>query len=174
LSDERDRHRLKVAFRLAAGLAAEMHATGAIGPPLPARLSDRARRFGPKSLRNATLMGLAAAAVDAAGPFSARLSARLSHQGPSLDELLRDDALLDRYLDESVTGVWHPCGTCRMGRGDDPLAVTDAQGRVRGLDGLSICDASLFPSIPCANLNVPVIMTAERIADLMRGRHPLT
>jgi 5-(hydroxymethyl)furfural/furfural oxidase len=170
LSDPRDRARLRDAFRMAAGLAADIAATGQAGPPLPARLSDRARRFGPKTTGNALLMGLAAAAVDLAGPFAPRLSAALSYAGPSLADLLADEAALDRYLDESVTGVWHPCGTCRMGRADDPLSVTDPSGRVHGIDDLFICDASLFPSIPRANLNIPVIMTAERIADLLRSR----
>ncbi|MGL4240025.1 MAG: GMC oxidoreductase, partial [Beijerinckiaceae bacterium] len=115
-------------------------------------------------------MRLAATAVDLSGPFAPRVSARLSYSGPALRDLLADDALLGRYLDESVTGVWHPCGTCRMGDARDPLSVTNEEGRVRGVAGLSVCDASLFPSIPCANLNVPVIMMAERIADMMRGR----
>ncbi|WP_368735248.1 GMC oxidoreductase, partial [Escherichia coli] len=62
-------------------------------------------------------------------------------------------------------GVWHPCGTSRMGAEGDPMAVTDADGRLIGVAGLYVCDTSLMPTIPCANLNVPVIMTAEKIAD---------
>jgi 5-(hydroxymethyl)furfural/furfural oxidase len=168
LSDERDRIRLRAAFHRAAALARDMADRGVMGAPQPARLSDRARKYGPKTARNALMMGLAAAAVDCAGPFAAALTGRLSYQGPSLDELLADDRALDAYLDESVTGVWHPCGTCRMGGPDDPSAVTDPSGSVHGVDGLTVCDASLFPSIPCANLNVPVIMTAERISDSLR------
>jgi 5-(hydroxymethyl)furfural/furfural oxidase len=57
-----------------------------------------------------------------------------------------------------------------MGAADDPLAVCDARGAVLGVDGLYVCDASLMPSIPCANTNVPTIMIAERIADMLRGR----
>jgi 5-(hydroxymethyl)furfural/furfural oxidase len=170
LSDERDRFRLKAAFHEAAALALDMAAHGVIGPPMPARLGDRAKRYGAKSLRNDLLMKVAALAVDVSGPFAARVIGRLVHQGPSLAELLADDSALDRHLDESVTGVWHPCGTCRMGRADDPMAVADQAGSVHGVERLSVCDASLFPSIPCANLNVPVIMTAERVADLMGGQ----
>jgi 5-(hydroxymethyl)furfural/furfural oxidase len=169
LSDERDRQRLKDAFHLAAGLAAEIAATGAAGPPQPARMSDRARKYGARTTRNRLLTGLAGAAVDLSGPFGALLLRRLTAEGPSLAELLADDAALDTYLDESVIGVWHASGTCRMGSAADPLAVTDNQGRVRGIEGLRICDASLFPTIPCANLNVPVIMTAEKIAAGIRG-----
>jgi 5-(hydroxymethyl)furfural/furfural oxidase len=56
-----------------------------------------------------------------------------------------------------------------MGRADDPLAVTTGDGRVIGVAHLRVCDASLMPSIPCANTNVPTLMIAERIADLIRG-----
>jgi 5-(hydroxymethyl)furfural/furfural oxidase len=164
LSDERDRTRLKSAFRIAAAIGADVAATGAAGPPRPARLSDRARSFGPVTARNRLLTGLAGLAVDACGPFAAAAFGALTHQGPTLADLLADDAALDAYLDASVTGVWHASGTCRMGAQDDPLAVTDARGHVRGVPGLGICDASLFPTIPCANLNLPVLMTAEKIA----------
>ena len=56
-----------------------------------------------------------------------------------------------------------------MGRDDDPLAVTTPQGRVRGVDGLRVCDASVMPSIPCANTNISTIMVAERMADLIKA-----
>jgi 5-(hydroxymethyl)furfural/furfural oxidase len=168
LSDERDRIRLKQAFHLAAELAASITSTGAAGPSQPARMSDRARKFGAPTTRNRWLTGLAGAAVDLCGPFAATLMRRLTAEGPSVSELLADDAALDQYLDESVIGVWHASGTCRMGLANDPLAVTDAAGQVYRTQGLRVCDASLFPTIPCANLNVPVIMAAEKIADGMR------
>jgi 5-(hydroxymethyl)furfural/furfural oxidase len=65
--------------------------------------------------------------------------------------------------------VWHASGTCRMGRADDPLAVTDGGGQVYGVEGLRVVDASLMPSIPRANTNTPTIMMAERIADLIKA-----
>ena len=52
-----------------------------------------------------------------------------------------------------------------MGRSDDPMAVTDRFGRVNGIEGLRVVDASIFPIVPCANLNFPTMMTAEKIAD---------
>jgi 5-(hydroxymethyl)furfural/furfural oxidase len=52
-----------------------------------------------------------------------------------------------------------------MGADDDPMAVTDPAGRVRGVHGLRVVDASIFPVVPCANTNFPTIMTAEKIAD---------
>ncbi len=169
LSDERDRIRLKSAFRVVADLARDIAATGITGYPQPARLSNRARKYGPVTLKNRMATGLAGLLVDGSGPYSANVMRALTHEGPSLDDLMNDDTALDAYLDSSVTGVWHASGTCRMGRAGDVLAVTDHAGRVQGMEGLRVCDASLFPTIPCANLNVPVIMVAERIASLINA-----
>jgi len=54
-----------------------------------------------------------------------------------------------------------------MGAPDDPMAVTDPEGRVRGVAGLRVVDASIFPVVPCANTNIPTLMTAEKIAEKM-------
>ncbi len=56
-----------------------------------------------------------------------------------------------------------------MGRADDPFAVVDTQGRVKGVDSLRVVDASIFPVVPCANTNFPTLMAAEKIADTMLG-----
>ena len=62
---------------------------------------------------------------------------------------------------------YHPVGSCRMGREDDPSAVVHADLRVRGISGLRVCDASVMPRIPGANTNAPVMAIADRCADLM-------
>ena len=67
----------------------------------------------------------------------------------------------------TATGQWHVSCTCKMGSDDDPMAVTDTAGRVRGVPGLRVCDASVFPYVPSANTNIPTIMAAEKIADAM-------
>ncbi|MGH6719464.1 MAG: GMC oxidoreductase, partial [Alphaproteobacteria bacterium] len=66
---------------------------------------------------------------------------------------------------------YHPCRTCRMGHGG--LAVTDEHGRVHGTESLRVVDASIMPEIVSGNLNAPVIMMAEKIADDILGRAPL-
>lgn len=81
------------------------------------------------------------------------------------------DAELDAFVRAHAETAYHPCGSCRMGEGDD--AVVDGQGRVHGVEGLRVVDASLFPLIPTGNLNAPTIMLAEKIADRVRGRAPL-
>ena len=52
-----------------------------------------------------------------------------------------------------------------MGQFDDPTAVTDPAGRVHGVAGLRVCDASVMPMVPCANTNLPTMMIAEKISD---------
>ena len=86
------------------------------------------------------------------------------------DEILPGkDADLDEYIRDHVESAYHPCGTCRMGNNKDE-AVVDNKGRVFGVNGLRIADASVFPSITNGNLNAPVIMVAERISDFVLGR----
>ena len=59
---------------------------------------------------------------------------------------------------------FHPVGTCRMGPAADPLAVVDARAQVHGVEGVSVIDASIMPTIPAANTNLATIMLAERCA----------
>jgi 5-(hydroxymethyl)furfural/furfural oxidase len=84
-------------------------------------------------------------------------------------EALSDDAAIDAWLLATVGDTGHVCGTCRMGAADDPLSVVDPSGRVIGLDGLWVADASVFPEVPRANTNLPTIAAAERLSDLIRG-----
>jgi len=83
------------------------------------------------------------------------------------------DAQLDDFLREHVESAYHPCGTCRMGRASDPMAVVDPECRVIGVDGLRVADSSVFPQVTNGNLNAPSIMTGEKAADHILGRAPL-
>ena len=83
----------------------------------------------------------------------------------------QSDEALNAYIRERVSIFQHPCGTCRMG--EDDAAVVDSELRVKGVAGLRVVDASVFPGIPGANINAAVIMVAERASDLIRGKEPL-
>lgn len=168
LSDPRDAVRLASGFRFASRLLANMAATGVCGSPQPARMSDRARRFGAPTLRNSLVTRLFDLATRSLGPMGNQLFDRLTASGPSLDMLVGHDLALARHLQDTTIGVWHASGTARMGQRDDEAAVVTAQGHVIGVEGLSVCDASVFPTIPCANIAVPVMMVAEKMSDHWR------
>jgi 5-(hydroxymethyl)furfural/furfural oxidase len=85
--------------------------------------------------------------------------------GNELPELVRDDQRLEAFVRDRVNGTWHCCGTCKIGQPEDPLAVVDPAGRVIGVQGLRVADASIMPSVPCANTNIPAIMVGEKISD---------
>ncbi|GLU32951.1 GMC family oxidoreductase N-terminal domain-containing protein [Trinickia caryophylli] len=170
LSDPRDLERLKDAVRFGAHTLADPALAPRLGPIFPSSYSPRVAAVAEPGKLNATQRGALSALLDVAGPLRGALIARVITQGISLDALLADDAALTEFVIRSVGGTWHPSGTCRMGAPNDPLAVTAPDGTVYGVEGLTVCDASLMPSIPCANTNVPTIMIAERIADMLRGR----
>ena len=88
-------------------------------------------------------------------------------------EDVRSDAELDAWIAEHAESAYHPCGTARLGRADDPDAVVDPQCRVIGVDGLRVIDTSVFPRVTNGNLNAPAIMVAERASDLILDRDPL-
>ena len=79
------------------------------------------------------------------------------------------DEELARLAGDIATTIFHPVGTTRMGRADDPLAVVDPQLRVRGLRGLRVADAGVMPTITSGNTNSPTLMIAERAAALIRA-----
>ncbi|MHA7850669.1 choline dehydrogenase [Roseovarius sp.] len=82
---------------------------------------------------------------------------------------VRSDDELDGFIREHAESAYHPCGTCRMGRGDDPGAVVDPEARVIGVDGLRVADSSIFPRITNGNLNAPSILVGEKVADHILG-----
>jgi 5-(hydroxymethyl)furfural/furfural oxidase len=82
-----------------------------------------------------------------------------------LHQMIKDDAAIEKFARETVLGNWHACCTCRMGSSSDSGAVVDSRGRVHGVEGLRVADASIMPSVPCANTNLTTIMIAEKISD---------
>jgi 4-pyridoxate dehydrogenase len=83
------------------------------------------------------------------------------------------DADLDAHIRTNSITVHHPLGTCKMGPASDPLAVVDAALSVFGTEGLRVVDGSVMPDLVGAHINAPIIMIAEKAADLIRGRAPL-
>jgi 5-(hydroxymethyl)furfural/furfural oxidase len=165
LSDQRDLERMMDGVRRFGA----MHLTPAMQAvttdPFPASYSDKVRQVGLVSTKNKWLTDALARALDGPAALRSYLLRTLVMEGVTLDGLLRDDEQLEAFVRKAAVGVWHASCTCRMGSEDDPMAVTDPAGRVRAVDGLRVVDASIFPVVPCANTNFPVLMTAEKCAD---------
>ena len=87
---------------------------------------------------------------------------------PTSEQLASDDAL-DDWIRRTVATMHHISCTCKMGPASDPLAVVDQHGRVHGVEGIRIADASVMPDCPRANTNVTTIMIGERIADFIKS-----
>jgi len=99
-------------------------------------------------------------------------------QAPAMDAYRGEEVLpgtaattddeIRRFTHETLGTTFHPAGTCKMGR--DRMAVVDPELRVRGIDGLRVIDASVMPKVVSGNTNAPVIMIAEKGADMILGR----
>ncbi|MFM9972020.1 MAG: GMC family oxidoreductase [Burkholderiales bacterium] len=81
--------------------------------------------------------------------------------------MVKTDAEIDAYIRQTVDTIYHPLGACRMG--PDAASVVDMQFRVRGTEGLRVVDASVMPDLVGGNINAPVMMVAEKAADIIRG-----
>ncbi|PZX12891.1 5-(hydroxymethyl)furfural/furfural oxidase [Palleronia aestuarii] len=165
LSDRRDLVRLADAFERAVTLAADPSLARVVDGVYAGGLSGQARRYAAPSRRNGIATALAATGIDLVRRLRETALPYMIGNFRDPAELVADRDGLEAYLRTVVGGVWHPSCTCRMGPPDDAMAVTDAGGKVRGIDGLYVCDASIMPSIPCANTNVPTMMMAEKLAD---------
>lgn len=104
-------------------------------------------------------------AQDAFKPF-------IKHEIQPGDAYQSDDELND-FIREHVESAYHPCGTCKMGRDDEPMAVVDKDTKVIGVDRLRLADSSIFPQVTNGNLNGPSTMTGEKAADHILGKQLL-
>ncbi len=84
-------------------------------------------------------------------------------------EIIASDELLAEYIRATVSTTWHVAGTCRMGPAGDPLAVVDQRGKLRGLEGLYVADASIMPDVVSCNTNLTSMMIGERVAEWLRA-----
>jgi 5-(hydroxymethyl)furfural/furfural oxidase len=167
LSDRRDLDRLMSGFRKMAGLQMSTPLTAVTDKPFPASYSDRVRKIGVVNAKNRILTAIAAALMDGPAALRSAMIDNFIVEGFTFDQVMRDDETLEAFVRKAAIGVWHASCTCRMGRPDDPMAVVDSQGRVKGVQGLRVVDASIFPVVPSANTNFPTLMTAEKIAAEM-------
>jgi 5-(hydroxymethyl)furfural/furfural oxidase len=168
LADERDLLRLADGVRRLAGLLVNPALNVNADDLFPAAYTPRIRRLSAVSRLNRYATALLARALDVPAPLRGFILKTFLLGGVGFSDILRDENLLRDFIRRSVFGVWHPSGTCRMGRPDDPLAVVDTGGRVIGTENVVVGDASVMPRLPTANTNIPTIMIAEKISDHLR------
>ena len=168
LSDQRDLERLMSGFRKMAGLQMSAPLKAVTDKPFPASYSDRVRKIGVVNTKNKVLTRIAATLMDGPAALRSYMIDNFVLEGFTFDQVMGDDEALEAFVRKATIGVWHASCSCRMGRPDDPMSVVDTQGRVKGVQGLRVVDASIFPVVPCANTNFPVLMTAEKIAAAMQ------
>jgi 5-(hydroxymethyl)furfural/furfural oxidase len=139
------------------------------GRPFPLRFTDRLRRLNRLTRANA----LQSAAIGALLNVHPRLSDYALHSltggAVHLAKLCADEHQLAEHVRTNVAGTFHVSGTCRMGAADDRDAVVDTEGRVIGVGGLRVADASVMPVVPRANTNIPTVMVAEKLAAAIAG-----
>jgi 5-(hydroxymethyl)furfural/furfural oxidase len=165
LDHEADVERLSSALVFAIEIFVSAGVRAISGEPFAIRFDDKLRRLNELTRFNAA-RALAVATLFDLSPMLARLVLkRLT--GPSVDlrHLLLDKKARNDHVRANVGGMFHAVGTCRMGESIDRTAVVDNQGRVHGLNGLRVVDASIMPTVPRGNTNIPTIMLAERIAQ---------
>jgi 5-(hydroxymethyl)furfural/furfural oxidase len=165
LSDSRDLERLMDAFRRLGAMQLSAALQDATSNPFPTAYTERVRTSGVVNTKNKLITEVIGKLLDGPAWLRRVLIQRVLARGYRLNELMRDDEALEDFIRKTAIGVRHATCTCRMGSEDDPMAVTDTQGRVRGVGGLRVVDASLFPVVPRADTNFPTLMTAEKIAD---------
>lgn len=164
-NDRRDLDRLADGFRRTAAILMSDAMAHVAKNPFPTAYTEQVRSIAKVTTRNKAITWMLGRLMDGPEPVRKLLIEKVVTGGVSLKQLLEDAEALDQFVLTNATGTWHATCTCRMGADDDPMAVTDNQGRVRGVSGLRVVDASIFPTVPCANTNGPTIMSAEKISD---------
>ena len=162
-----DLERFMQAFRRAVEILAHEEVRAISGITFPVKFTDRLRRLNRITAANRVQSAILARLIDAAPPLAGPIFSLLADRRVDLAALVADDEALAEHIRENVAGTFHPVGTCRMGAPNDREAVVDNAGRVRGIAGLRVVDASIMPTAPRGNTNIPTIMLAEKIAAAM-------
>ncbi len=162
---ELDLQRLMQGFRRAVEILAHEQVRAMSGVTFPVKFDDRLRRLNRITTANRIQSAIIAAIIDLVPPVAGPIFSTLADRRVDLAALVEDDLALAEHIRQNVAGMFHPVGTCRMGAAGDRHAVVDPAGRVRGVGGLRVVDASIMPTVTRGNTNIPTIMVAEKISD---------
>jgi 5-(hydroxymethyl)furfural/furfural oxidase len=162
---ELDLQRLMQGFRRAVEILAHEKVRAMSGVTFPVKFDDRLRRLNRITTTNRVQSAIIAALIDLVPPLAGPIFSTLADRRVDLAALVEDDVALAEHIRQNVAGMFHPVGTCRMGAASDRHAVVDPAGRVRGVGGLRVVDASIMPTVTRGNTNIPTLMVAEKISD---------
>lgn len=162
LSDQRDLERMVQGLGLALELFKSPHVSALCNNVFVPRPNAYIRQLGWLSRRNYIEAALAAMVLDIGGGIR---NFALSRAGFLPDQIPEVGPELNHLVYSLAGHMFHPAGTCRMGPKADPFSVVDSQCLVHGVNGLRVVDASVMPTLPRGNTNIPVIMIAEKISD---------
>jgi 5-(hydroxymethyl)furfural/furfural oxidase len=172
LDHEIDLQRFMQGFRRAVEVLGSAQVRAMSSLTFPVKFNDRLRRLNRITTRNKIQSSAIAALIDLVPALAGPVLSTLADRRIDLAKLAVDDAALAEHIRENVAGMFHPVGTCRMGAANDRAAVVDGSGRVRGIAGLRVVDASIMPTVPRGNTNIPTLMVAEKIAAAILHEPP--
>jgi len=165
LSDERDILRLCEGVRRIDRYLKSAELRGIYHAVVPVTNPASFRAFNNINTINAIKAKAVALLIDAFPVLGKVVLSAMSDEVSSFDNIIADDDKLRNFIANSVTGMAHPVGTCKMGKESDKTAVVGGDGKVFGLDCLRVADASIMPTIPRGNTNIPTLMIAEKISN---------
>ena len=164
VGDDLDLRRFMQGFRRAVEILAHEQVRAISGVTFPVKFDDRLRRLNRISIKNKVQSAIVAKLIDWVPSLAGPIFSTLADTKVDLKTLVEDDDALAEHIRRNVAGTFHPVGTCRMGAPNYREAVTDTSGRVLGMAGLRVVDASIMPTVPRGNTNIPTIMLAEKIS----------
>jgi 5-(hydroxymethyl)furfural/furfural oxidase len=167
IGHELDLRRFMIGFRRCVDILGHQAVRAMTRLTFPVKFNDRLRRLNRITTGNKIKSTAIARLIEAVPPLAEPIFATLADRRVDLTALAEDDAALAAHIQDNIAGTFHPVGTCRMGAANDRDAVTDPTGRVYGIEALRVIDASIMPTIPRGNTNIPTIMVAEKLADAM-------
>lgn len=170
LSDKRDLDRMTDAFRRMAGILQTEPVPHYLQNLFASKYSQRVRDIGQVTLMNKIKTNIAAVLMDNSASLRKLLFEKVISDSPPIPHLLADPALLEQYVRDNVQSAWHPSCTCRMGDPANANTVVDPTGRVVGMENLFVADASVMPEVSRTNTNIPTIMIAERVSEMIKQR----
>ncbi|MBL09901.1 MAG: glucose dehydrogenase [Acidiferrobacteraceae bacterium] len=165
LGDQRDLTRLVEVFQLMTRIMRSSDVQKVTTMWFPAGYNDEVRSLMIPNVSNWLKTAAARTLLDASSVSRRAMHRFKFSRGIDLKRMEQDLDYIADWVKSTVWPGWHVCGTCRIGKGNDKYAVVDEKCKVHGIQGLRVIDASVMPTIPSANTNLPTMAIAEKISS---------